>query len=237
MRSILTALVAGLALAGPVRGQAIEGPDSIEGGRLARLSIAWPDDAPGSAAWIVFPIGEGDLEAFEDGSRAVFTGPPRREPYSVLVATSGPDGKPAWLTKLITVRAPDPGPEPGPAPPPIPGPDPEPEPEPGPTPQDPMAAAVQLAMGEVDPDHRPALARVVAHEARVVQSWQASRAITAGEAEGILATRVMQLYEHGRLYPRVVEDLAATITAGLPGETEQARIARLIALMEGYYRG
>lgn len=232
MRLIVLLALATFYAPAPAPAQSIEGPDAIEPGRLARLSIQWPDEAAGKAAWIVFPIGAGDIEAFDGGRRAVFTAPPSSEPYTILVATSGADGSPAWLTKLITVRGETPRPEPEPDPglPPVPD-------EPTPTPQDPMAAAVQLAMDTVGNDHRAALARVVAHEARVVQSWLASRAVTPGEAEGILGTRIIQLYEHGRLYPRAVEDLAATITAGLPGESEQARIARLIALMEGYYGG
>lgn len=117
----LLAGLLGLWACAAARGQSIEGPGRIEPGTLARLSIEAEGDL--AAAWIVFPPGAGDVDPCDpDGRRAVFTAPPRPEPYTILVAVVR-DGRPAWLTHRVAVA-------PAAPPPPAPGPDDPPPPAP-----------------------------------------------------------------------------------------------------------
>lgn len=112
-------------LCGRVRGQSIVGPSEVAVHRLARLSIAWPEEhAPGKAAWLVVPIDGADFAAF--GDHLVLTGTPGR--YDVI-ASVVVDGMPAFLTHRIAIEGEGPSPTPTPTPtPPRPGPPPRPEP-------------------------------------------------------------------------------------------------------------
>lgn len=149
-------LIVALSLPASTSGQEVAGPSSIEAGTLARLSIAWPEGTePGVAAWIAFPLGSADIEPCDpDGGRAVFTAPPGRAPYTVLVSLVQ-DGRPRWLTHQIAVKGPV---APGPIPP---GPEPDPPP-PDPAPAPDLTGLAKAAFDHARAVNDPAGARILA---------------------------------------------------------------------------